>query len=260
MKFFKTLQNHGVLNNTIILFGADHGTRADFKYFDTKAGSYESRLPLHYIILPESFRQKYKSAFSALTFNANHRLTSQYDLYRTLQSILHREYIPGTGQIQSDSKYGSTLFRVVSASRTCEQAGVVDHFCACGSQVPISNNDPRALKAGQLLIDGINTILEGTNGKCVVYKKFIVTSAHLVLPSNDIMLTIKTRPERALLRSTIRLSGGNITLFGIERVDAYAGVSDCVSGHEGKESLENGMVRKVVACICKDQAYKVMEQ
>ena len=242
----------------MVIFGADHGVRKDFKYFNTKAGSYESRLPLMYIIPPQVFKEKYHNAFNALVFNANHRLTSQFDLYHTLKGVLHKDYLPGHKDTSTNSRYGTTLFRVLPPERTCDQAGIPSHYCACGRKIAISNNDRRALKAGKLLIKGINSILEGTQGKCVIYNKFTVTSANLVLPSNDIMLTIATRPERALLRATIRLSGGNVTLYGIERLDSYADVTSCVSGFQEEAAVRNGMERRVVACICKDQAYKVM--
>ncbi len=259
LRFFSDLQKEGILNKTMVIFGADHGVRKDFKFFNTKAGSYESRLPLMYIIPPIIFKEKYKTAFKALAFNAKHRMTSQFDLYHTLKSVLHNDYLLERADLASNSRYyGTSLLRVLPSGRTCEQAGIPSHYCACGSKVPISNSDPRALKAGELLIKGVNSVLESTQGKCVVYNKFRVTSANLVLPSNDIMLTIETRPERALLRATIRLSGGNITLFGIERLDSYADVTSCVSGFQEEAAVRDGMERRVVACICRDQAYKVM--
>ncbi len=263
MKFFKNLQKHGVLNQTVIFFGGDHGSVRDHKYLKTRTGSYESKLPIHYVIVPPWFREKHTQDYTTLQFNGNHRLTSQFDLYPTLQYLLNKGYNDNSKSTEGyiDPSYiGVNLFTKISESRTCGKAGVEPHFCACGSQVSIPTSDPRAFKAGQLLINGINSILEGTNGKCVRYEKFTVTSAYAVLPGQDIMISIRTRPVRALLRSTVQLNGGEITLFGLERLEEYSPVTQCLEDNNDR-SLANGtLVRRRYACICKDAAYKVTEK
>ncbi len=263
MKFFKNLQRRGVLNNTLIFFGGDHGVVRDHKYMKYRAGHYESKLPIHYVIVPPWFREKHKQEYSTLKFNSKHRLTSQFDIYTTLQYLLNKGYVTntrGTEGYTDPSTIGLNLFTEISQNRTCAKAGVEANYCACGSQVSIPNTDPRALKAGQLLINGINAFLETTNGKCVKYEKFVVTSAYTVLPTQDIMVSIRTRPAQALLRSTVQLNGGEITLFGLERLEEYTPVTQCLADNNDR-SLANGtLVRRRYACICKDVAYKVMEK
>ncbi len=258
LDFFKNLEASGVTDNTAIIIGGDHGTRRDFKYFETKAGSYESRLPLMYGIFPKWFREKYKAAYENLQFNGANRMTSQFDLYRTMRGILDKNFENPDSYYNPKKHFGVNLLAKIPEERTCEDAGVTSHFCACGSKTPISPTDPRALKAGQILVNGVNKLLEGTNGACVSYKDFFVKEANLVFPKEDIMLTIQTRPVRAVLRTTISITGSDVTLFNIERLDAYAPVSSCMNDeHAG---YKDGELRRVVACVCKDDAWKVTEK
>ncbi len=263
MKFFKNLQKNGVLNNTVVFFGGDHGAVRDYEYMKYRTGNYESKLPAHYVIVPPWFRERHKKEYSALKLNGNHRLTSHFDLYTTLQYLLNKGYTSNSRGVEGyidPSDIGVNLFTEISQERTCEKAGIHAHFCACGSQVSIPNTDPRAFKAGQLLINGINSILEETHGKCVRYEKFSVTSAYVMLPSQDIMVSIRTRPAQALLRSTVQLNGGKITLFGLERLEAYAPVTQCLADHHDRALANGTVVRRRYACICKDVAHTVMEK
>ena len=122
MDFFKNLVSSGLINNTAIIFGADHGCR--LKYFQTPAGNHEARLPLMYVILPKWFREKYPTAYNNLKFNGQHRLSSQYDIHTTLQALHNKEFSNPQSYYNPDKQYGVNLLAPVPEKRSCEDAGI----------------------------------------------------------------------------------------------------------------------------------------
>ena len=251
MDFFRKIESTGIANNTVIFFGGDHGCR--LRYFRTHAGNHEARLPVMYAIFPKWFRERYTTTFENFKFNANERMTSQYDLYYTLKAILNKDFTNPHSQYDPESHYGMNLLAKVPESRTCDQAGVSSHFCVCGTKTKLKNTDPRAIKAGKIFISGVNKLLNSV--KCVRFKKFDVTEAYITYPKEDILLTIDTKPVRATFRTTLSLTGREVTLHDVERLEHYANVTSCLK--EDKAKLQDGVVGKILVCVCKEDAWKV---
>ena len=67
--FLTNLQTSGVLNNTVVLLGGDHGNHRVEDYFKTEIGAYEARMPLQYAIFPKWFQTKHRKAYENLKFN-----------------------------------------------------------------------------------------------------------------------------------------------------------------------------------------------
>jgi hypothetical protein len=57
---------------------------------DTQQGKLEERMPFFSFTLPKWFDRKYPKMASNLNNNIN-RLTTPFDIYSTLMSVLHRE-------------------------------------------------------------------------------------------------------------------------------------------------------------------------
>ena len=85
---------HPHLNETVVIFLADHGYRLDYDLTKTQFGTLEANLPFCFIIVPSWFKDKYSVEYDNLQQNA-HRLTSPFDIHAThnniLFSVLHWE-------------------------------------------------------------------------------------------------------------------------------------------------------------------------
>ena len=155
--FVKNLQTSGVLNNTILYFGGDHGNGRAENYFNTEIGAYEARMPLAYLIIPRWFQTKYKKVYENVKFNAKHRLTSHYDLYHTLRALINKEYkyLPDVAHV--DEKHpGVSLFQPLPEWRGCKEAGVPAHYCLCEFFILLPHDDPTVVKASEVIVAAIN--------------------------------------------------------------------------------------------------------
>ncbi len=200
-----------------------------------------------YIILPPWMREKYKQSYNNLKLNGAHRMISAFDIYRTLKSVAFKQYNPIPNPKVDKNKPGIMLFSEIPESRDCEHAGIPAHWCVCGRAKEIPTDDPRAIKAGEILIKSINKILSnGGEDLCITYKDFIIMEAALKLPSNDITITLRTKPFAATFRTTIRLQDNELTITNLERLDTYSRFSKCIkTGNDERALLP-------LSCICKD--------
>lgn len=148
LKFFET---NGHLNSTIIIFMADHGHRFD-KLRETQQGKLEERLPVFIIVLPPWFEKKYPKSVKNLRINAK-RLTTPFDIHSTLRSILHFDYPPKMANLKERS---INLFDEVPPSRTCTDAGIELHWCACLEWQNMSTSDDRIKLIADKLVKSIN--------------------------------------------------------------------------------------------------------
>ncbi len=247
-QYFRDLDNLGVLNNTLVMFGSDHGVRVG-PYFRSFVGAYEARLPFTYLIFPKWFQEKYKSSMDNLRLNGAKRLTTNFDIYKTLKGILNRDYSPPSLGTIDENSPGINLLSAIPETRGCKEAGAPEHWCACGSYITIPHDDPRAVKAGEVMIKGLNAIIKMAQNKCVEYKEFTIIESKVKLPSQDISLTIRTTPVIANFRSTIRPNAKELIISNIERLDTYFHVVKCLEETKQHELLP-------MTCVCKDAAYR----
>ena len=185
-----------------------------------------------------------------MKLNAQNRILSSFDGWRTLKAILNKEYIIPKQQKVEKHQLGMSIFSPIPETRDCVNAGIAEHWCACGSTKEIALHDPRAIKAGQILINSINGMLnEGNFNKCTLFRDFKVTDAKLIEPSNDIRISIKTEPIPADFRSTIKLQNQkDVIVTNIERLDLYERFVKCL-----KEEAHTSKFHILpLTCICKD--------
>lgn len=125
------LNNDGLLKNTVFILMADHGHRFS-ALRSTQQGQLEERLPFFSIYLPPEFRQTERGAlmYKNLKTNAN-RLSTPFDVHATLMNILKLPSTDELSMVQSSSKRSLSLFTEIPASRSCEQADILPHWCTC---------------------------------------------------------------------------------------------------------------------------------
>ncbi|XP_064086260.1 uncharacterized protein LOC135201342 isoform X1 [Macrobrachium nipponense] len=176
-----TLHKGGHLNSTILVLMSDHGHRfATIR--GTQQGKQEERLPFMSIALPKVFKEKYPSAADNVRENI-HRLTTPFDVYPTMQDVLH---FSGArlGQI---TERAISLFSQVPTSRTCADAFIEPHWCACLSWEPVQVEEERVQRAAQALVHYINTFTASHRSLCQELTLDKITWAGRLLPNKGLL-------------------------------------------------------------------------
>ncbi len=253
-KFFRTLNDEGILENTAIIFHSDHGFRMGSDFFRSYVGAYEARLPFMYVIVPKNFQHRHKTAYNNLKTNA-HRLTTFFDIHQIVHDIAAGKF-PGPIDNTGNSNFpGLSLFGEIPSSRTCSDAGIETHWCACGSYISIPRTDKRAQKAGEILLAAINKYnsIGRARGKCITFTEYKVIEAKTKVHSSGdgyskisdqkLYITIEVEPHKAQYRSTIALDQEHVPTLGhLERLEKYGTQPMCLSEQDPIHLL---------TCICK---------
>ncbi|KAK9728291.1 Protein of unknown function (DUF229) [Popillia japonica] len=212
--FISRLYRKHLLNNTVFIFMSDHGIRwGDIR--STFQGRIEERLPFIHIYIPESYRIDFSLAYSNLARNSR-RLTTPYDLHKTLEDLLNpyalnRDFLRQRQENQTERREYS-LFDAISPERTCEDASISQHWCTCQSAVKIATNESVIVEAANFTVDFINRLLVGY-ADCVLLKLDEVIDSSLQIHQKDIedkrskkdyTLILRTKPGSALFEATVR--------------------------------------------------------
>lgn len=251
LEYLQKLHKRGYLNNTVLFFISDHGMRSgDFRM--TYAGMLEERLPFAHLVFPRWFGDKYPNAAKNLITNTR-RLTSTFDLYATLYDILYQNYAHPENR-SAAFKHGQSLFQEVPENRTCEGAGVPEHYCACEHTREVGPDDPHLLAAAYEALNQINLGLI-VFPKCATLKLRKVLSGRVgsaragTTPElsetavTSFMVTFITDPGGGTLEATVTLQAGRRYELAAEvsRINTYGNQSHCIS---------DAIYRKY--CYCKD--------
>lgn len=177
-KFFKFLKDNGHLDNAFLIFLSDHGSRID-DIRNTFIGRIEERMPLLSIVPPESFKKRHQEANRNLLENTN-RLTSNLDLFETLNDILKRGFDSSSLKFEDRSKMGISLFRPISETRSCAEAFIPEHFCACYGSTEIPASDPLVKQAANFAVTHLNKLLNKYTDICAELYLFKIHEANLV--------------------------------------------------------------------------------
>ena len=138
-RFMNTMIKKGYLNDTIIVLYGDHGYRYG-SFRGTYLGKAEENLPFMSFVLPLWFKTEHPNAWYNLIFN-DYKLTSNYDVYLTIMEVLEGSF-DLSQELETFSGYGTSLFRNVSEDRSCSEAGIPEHYCACVESEPIEPTSP----------------------------------------------------------------------------------------------------------------------
>jgi Protein of unknown function (DUF229) len=207
----------------------------------------EERLPFIFIWLPEWFKTKHPEIVQNLKVN-RHRLTTPYDLHMTLKNVLEL-----SGRIENLPPAVScpdcqSILNVMPWNRSCADAGIEAHWCACATYTSIDKKDPIVKKAVKFVIDTINKDLErkarmpnSTKPLCAhMYLKAItlakvseVSLANSTDQYVDYLLMFDVSPSNAKFESTVRsfqFKKNQFQITGsISRLNEYSSQSHCVT-------------------------------
>ncbi|XP_054271598.1 uncharacterized protein LOC128993578 [Macrosteles quadrilineatus] len=151
LEWLQWFNNNGHLNNTMLIVMSDHGHRfAEIR--NTQQGKLEERLPFFSFVLPPWMSQTHPRAVANLRTN-KHRLTTPFDIHATLASLLH---FPPTSTQGDLSHRSLSLFQEVPQERTCADAFIEPHWCACLEWEKVDPQSHLVHRAATTFVDFIN--------------------------------------------------------------------------------------------------------
>ncbi|XP_033240291.1 uncharacterized protein [Drosophila pseudoobscura] len=239
VKYMRTLDHNGIMQNTIIIFFSDHGTRFGLlRKLDS--GFLEERLPVIYIRLPKWIRDKYPEFLDNLKANKN-RLTSPYDIHATLKHILELDTPAEQLPRPEGCPTCHSVFQAVSLSRNCSLAGIDDHWCSCGGFTEVSSTDQMAKTIAEQLVEAINQFLISLKGtqKCRHLKLDKIMSVHRKGNSSVYLIQLSISPGGGFLEASAEWNPKtqkiSTSVPSISRLDSYGTQSRCVQVKEAKK-------------------------
>ncbi|XP_060585796.1 uncharacterized protein LOC132741603 [Ruditapes philippinarum] len=157
VEFLKYLRNENILKNTFLVMMSDHGLRYG-QYRMTEQGKLEERMPYFGVYIPAKFRAKYPDKYTAFMQNLN-RLVVPSDIHKTLL-----ELIDETPEKMNRSVY--SLFSPIPEKRTCADADIDPHWCACLKTESVSVSNQNVVAATNKVISFINDLLKNVSSLC----------------------------------------------------------------------------------------------
>ncbi|XP_049699680.2 uncharacterized protein LOC110375418 [Helicoverpa armigera] len=257
LAFLETLNGRKVFEDTLVIVMADHGHRHS-AFRSTYQGKIEERTPLMAIILPEKLKQRRPNALKALRQNKD-VLTTHYDLHTTLLDVLDlKDYsnkykVPG-----ADIPRAMTLLEPIPSNRTCSEAGVMQHWCACAVWVNVTRASPMYARVANVLADYIDSLTLQQRSKCARRKlqsivtvlqrtvnnhllKYGIDASDLTNPTFEpprapmeyYQAQIILSPARAVFEGTLtyntRADAFTMSTNYISRISTYGDESKCIT-------------------------------
>ena len=262
--FLKTIYKAGYLNNTILVLFSDHGMRFG-EIVETSQGYLEERLPFMFIVPPPGFKHKYPLAYKNL-YNNRDKLTTPFDIHATLEMVLEQKYPNESKSHGGRTEKGICLFSPISSRRTCVDADIPAHYCACQSWTQLISNstDVRSIVKG--VVTKLNEKITRYSKKCAGLSLHAINAAKL---SNNIKVfekqihklyrfQLQTEPGLGLFDVSVWVkknytNGDTHGLIlpddAISRINRYGNQSWCVHGATLKK-----------LCYCTDQYDQMHDQ
>ncbi|XP_039494201.1 uncharacterized protein LOC120453520 [Drosophila santomea] len=239
VKYMRTLDKNGIMDNTIIIFFSDHGARfGPLRKLDS--GFVEERLPFIYIRVPRWIREKYPKLLRNLQVNRN-RLASPYDIHATLRHILELDTPKDKLPRPEGCSTCHSVFEEVDWSRNCSQAGIEEHWCTCDSLSEVSTTDSSARSMSTQLVESINKYVASKKGaeRCRRLKLSRIFSVQRRGNSNRYLIQLSVQPGDALFEATVEWDTSArripVQMPSISRLNIYAGKSGCSSVKETRK-------------------------
>ncbi|KAK3725777.1 hypothetical protein RRG08_030007 [Elysia crispata] len=185
-QFLTELKDAGYFNQTILILMADHGSRfSDIR--QTQQGKLEERLPYFSFYFPPAFKAAFPKEVEQVRLNRK-RLTTMFDVHETFHDLLDNNPL----RASRTKGRGISLFRPVPKSRTCEQAGIEPHWCACLNWDDVSQDHQLKAATGQVVVDFLNSLTDLARDRCEILSVQRVVSVSRFVPRKDILMFKKS--------------------------------------------------------------------
>jgi hypothetical protein len=240
-KFLSGSLKNGYFENTIVIVMGDHGNRFD-GIRNTVIGRIEERMPFFSISLPKKLDQKFPNLRTNLVLNSG-KMTTWFDIYELLMDIAGRNF----EDTRSDKVWGirgHSPFRDIPA-RTCEEAGIPQHYCTCQKERSLSVEEVQVKEAANHLVQHINIILLPVHHICAELVLASVVRAEMIMPNEgvaspkgftlSIRVAIQTSPSDALFEATMNKNAWQPEFHVVDdvsRINRYGNQSACISNRK----------------------------
>ncbi|CAH1780947.1 unnamed protein product [Owenia fusiformis] len=179
--WLKHIHKNGYLDNALLILMSDHGARfQDIR--KSIQGKLEERMPYFGLRFPEWFEKRYPNEIKNLQIN-RHRLTTPFDIHETFEQLLdmskNKEF--------TTSNRGISLFQEIPKARSCQDADIEPHWCACLNWVTASNEDPDVVKVAGYLVNKINKITEQQRSECDELHLHHIVNAVMLKPNDKVL-------------------------------------------------------------------------
>lgn len=267
-KWLKALNDSGHLNNTVLIMMSDHGHRfAEIR--NTLQGKQEERLPFFSFTFPPWFKQVHPHAYANFVYNTQH-LTTPFDVHRTLESILNFE----TPKEGDRAQRAISLFNKIPLERTCADAFIEPHWCACLGWEEVPVTEPVVVQAAKYFVKFLNDYLSPHRDICDTLKLNKILWSAKLIPTKGLLsfrksgdqdgflgdftaktkltdevyqLKISTEPGDGLfevsINHSIRNNSYTTRITDVSRINKYGSQARCV---------ENSLFHLRKYCYCKD--------
>lgn len=228
--FFEELQSQRLLDETIIFFLSDHGSRLE-EWRGTEVGRYEDMLPFFYMMLPNELVRERPEILENLSVNSR-RLTTVYDIHATLKEL--------TEPMQPEQRNAGTLkghsliSEQIPETRTCLDAGINLQFCSCLKPVRLGTSSALAEKFAKLVIDYANNEIKNNQATsmCATWElRNIYDIFQLQDPRKEfhvVKILLYANPNNAMFEASAVYRDGKLNLNSrVERLDWYSSHAGC---------------------------------
>lgn len=181
LKFLKKFKQSGFTDDSFLFLTSDHGLRTG-PARESEQGKLEERMPYFGVFVPEKFRSKYPTKYKTFLENI-YRLTTPFDIYQTLLDILDDR----TNAASVPYRKTYSLFTPIPLERTCDDAGVERHWCACLKWQIVSVSDDSAIKTANAAVNIFNGYLNKTNSACLPLNLKRLVSAKKLETNNKLL-------------------------------------------------------------------------
>ncbi|CAF1212740.1 unnamed protein product [Adineta steineri] len=197
LAFLQMMHTNGYLDHTMLVIMTDHGARfASLR--KTYQGKLEERLPFMSIRMPPKFQAQYPTIMRNLRLNS-HRLTTPFDIHETFEHLFD---FHSNDHYQSKSNRSISLFELVPENRTCAQADVAQHWCACYNWQGVSTNELIIQQYSQAAVDFLNKFASEYKQECATLSLFRVNKASQLKNDNHRSNSIHSNDKNSSLHQT----------------------------------------------------------
>ncbi|KAJ8705939.1 hypothetical protein PYW07_010716 [Mythimna separata] len=257
VELLQTLEQRNVFEDTLLIVMGDHGPRFT-KIRDSLQGKLEERLPLMSIRLPEKFKRMRPNVQAQLEANAE-ILTTPHDIHATILDVLDWSQYMNPFKIKgADLPRAMTLLEPIPKNRSCSEAGIEPHWCACVNWKNVTDTE-MINKSADAFINFINKLTINERSKCLprsltkiqwVMKQmpnskmlaFLSSDkdgyignfgAHTKIPQQNYQIKVIVGPGRAIYEASMTYLR-NVDKFvihnrDISRTNAYGKEPSCIS-------------------------------
>lgn len=268
LQFLKNLNYNKMLENTLLILMADHGHRfASIR--NTIQGKLEERLPFFSFTFPQSFKTKYRQFYSNFLNNVN-QLTTPFDIYSTLMSVLHLDRT----DFADLQRRSISLFSKIPPERGCAHAHIEPHWCACLEWINMDITNHVVKELGNTLVNTFNNYTSSHRNLCEVLSLSKIFWATKMSPNKNLLkfkknadmdgfvpdLTSNMKVQKDLYQIKVMLVPGeslfeasithdlqsnkfSLSLNDVSRINMYGKQARCI---------ENEFPNLRKYCYCKD--------